>query len=113
MASPEAELWVIKVPVDDEPDDPGSPGLPPPSEPGSRDAARRLSPGPGRGPSRMTGVIWYAGSFSWGATTLGTLILARAAGLHAAATVTVIALELAGFCAVLAAALWARGRNTS
>jgi hypothetical protein len=101
--SPEAMLWVIKVLVDDEPD------VPVTSEGISRIAGR-----PSTGTGGTIGMVWcIVVSFIWGATTLGTLVIAKAAELRSTATVAVIALELAGFCAGLVAALWVRRRDTS
>lgn len=103
--SPEAMLWVIKVLVDDEPD------VPVTSEGISRIAGR---PSTGTGTGGTIGMVWcIVVSFIWGATTLGTLVIAKAAELRTTATVAVIALELAGFCAGLVAALWVRRRDTS
>ena len=103
--SPEAMLWVIKVLVDDEPD------VPVTGEGISRIAGR---PSTGTGTGATIGMVWcIVVSFIWGATTLGTLVIAKAAELRTTATVAVIALELAGFCAGLGAALWVRRRDTS
>jgi|HubBroStandDraft_6_1064221.scaffolds.fasta_scaffold111273_2 hypothetical protein len=100
MPSPEAMLWVIRVLVDEA-------DVPVASEGISRIAERQRT-------GRTIGMIWcIVVSFIWGATTLGTLVIAKAAELRTTATVTVIALELAGFCAGLVAALWVRRRDTS
>ena len=98
-------LWVIKVLVDDEPD------VPVTGEGISRIAGR---PSTGTGTGATIGMVWcIVVSFIWGATTLGTLVIAKAAELRTTATVAVIALELAGFCAGLGAELWVRRRDTS
>jgi hypothetical protein len=99
----DALLWAIKVQINDEL---GSEGT-------SRVAGEH-SPGADRFAGWVIGMIWCVVlSFIWGATTLGTLALAKAADLRTTATVTVIALELAGFCGSLLAGLRVRRRDTS
>jgi hypothetical protein len=103
----DALLWAIKVQINDEL------GAPEGSEGTSRVAGKQ-SPGADRVAGWVTGMIWCVVlSFIWGATALGTLALAKAADLRTTATVTVIALELAGFCGSLLAGLRVRRRDTS
>jgi hypothetical protein len=103
----DALLWAIKVQINDEA------GAPEHGE-GTSPVAAEQRPGADRMAGWMIGMIWCVVlSFIWGATALGTLAIAKAADLRTAATVTVIALELAGFGGSLLAGLRVKRRDTS